>query len=269
MPAEWYYEIDRNRVGPVDEEALKALIANGTLTRESLVWTSDFGPEWKPVGATTLSSGIAGPPPLPQTHVNNVYVWLLAFVPIIGGVVEKVIEQERVIPQTAIFISYFAVNSLLAFIDMSAIEKSGRDTKSRSYRSWFWLIPVYLFKRANALGQSKGYFWTWVVAILVSIGISGDAKNIIDGNTYWGSGLPGCDSNFTKKQTQEIFGNIPLMKMQGIIAVDVQNQREISGTSELKSCTATFVASNGRSFDGRYTIQKQGDQFYTNLNLDF
>ena len=169
MPVEWYYEKDLNRVGPVKENALKALIADGTLSRESLVWTSDFGSVWKPVGDTALSSGIAEPPPLPQSHVNNVYVWILAFVPIIGGIVEEVIGQERVIPQRAIVISYFAVNCLLLFADMAAIKNSGRDPKSRSFRFWFWLVPVYLFKRANALGQSRGYFWTWVVAFLVSV----------------------------------------------------------------------------------------------------
>ena len=60
----WYYCLNNQRCGPVDEAAVKNLIAAGTVTRNTLVW-QDGMDSWQPVLATPLAAMLPpGPPPL-------------------------------------------------------------------------------------------------------------------------------------------------------------------------------------------------------------
>ena len=67
----WYYCLNNQRCGPVDEAAVKNLIAAGTVTRNTLVW-QDGMDSWQPVLATPLAAMLpSGPPPLvPPTYVQ-------------------------------------------------------------------------------------------------------------------------------------------------------------------------------------------------------
>ena len=50
----WYYSIANQQQGPVDEGEMRQMIASGTLSASSLVW-SDGMPDWQPLGETALS----------------------------------------------------------------------------------------------------------------------------------------------------------------------------------------------------------------------
>ena len=61
-------------------------------------------------------------------------------------------------------------------LDEKLLKNAGHDTKRLGW--WACLIvPVYLYKRAKALNQSKWYFIAflicWVIEILISIAIAG------------------------------------------------------------------------------------------------
>ena len=45
----WYYSVNGERFGPYDEDALKKLIADGTLSQDSYVWTAGMGKDWSTV----------------------------------------------------------------------------------------------------------------------------------------------------------------------------------------------------------------------------
>ena len=57
----WYYSINNQQMGPVDENQLKELIANGTVTGTTLVWTNGMS-TWQPLSQTPPGGG----PVLPQ-----------------------------------------------------------------------------------------------------------------------------------------------------------------------------------------------------------
>lgn len=170
--ADWFYEKDGVRVGPVDEAAIKDLIARAALHHGSLVWSASLGHEWRTLQATPLGMAVMGPPPLPATHVKNGLAWLLAFVPLIGLVVELVLGLQWDYQPMELFLGYFLINTVFAFLDGRNIKKSGHDTRRISYFFWIWLVPVYLFQRARALNQSKAYFWTWLVMFVLSLLLS-------------------------------------------------------------------------------------------------
>lgn len=55
---QWYYAAGSEQRGPLAADQMRAMIAAGTLTRETLVWSPAMS-GWQPLGQTEL----AGPPP--------------------------------------------------------------------------------------------------------------------------------------------------------------------------------------------------------------
>ena len=62
----WYYEQNGNRMGPVDEATMRGLIADRTISIDTLVWTNGMT-NWTPLQQTQLAAGLPVPPPMSQT----------------------------------------------------------------------------------------------------------------------------------------------------------------------------------------------------------
>ena len=62
----WYYEQNGNRIGPVDEATMRSLIADRTISIDTLVWTNGMA-NWTPLQQTQLAAGLPVPPPMSQT----------------------------------------------------------------------------------------------------------------------------------------------------------------------------------------------------------
>ena len=58
----WYYEQNGNRIGPVDEATMRSLIADRTISIDTLVWTNGMA-NWTPLQQTQLAAGLPVPPP--------------------------------------------------------------------------------------------------------------------------------------------------------------------------------------------------------------
>lgn len=58
----WYYAIDEDRQGPVDETEIERLIASGTITGDTLVWRDGLA-GWEGASAHFPSTTAAGSPP--------------------------------------------------------------------------------------------------------------------------------------------------------------------------------------------------------------
>ena len=56
----WYYEQNGNRIGPVDEVTMRGLIANRTISIDTLVWTNGMA-NWTPLQQTQLAAGLPVP----------------------------------------------------------------------------------------------------------------------------------------------------------------------------------------------------------------
>jgi TM2 domain-containing membrane protein YozV len=83
----WYYEQHGNRIGPVDEATMRSLIANRTISIDTLVWTNGMA-NWTPLQQTQLAAGLPVPPPSlnpapqavnPQAKDRVIYVLLAIF----------------------------------------------------------------------------------------------------------------------------------------------------------------------------------------------
>ena len=68
----WYYEQNGNRIGPVDEANMRGLIANRTISIDTLVWTNGMA-NWTPLQQTQLAAGLPVPPPMPGNPPASPY----------------------------------------------------------------------------------------------------------------------------------------------------------------------------------------------------
>ena len=57
----WYYYTNDQQFGPVNEEEIIRLIQNGTIGRDTFLWTEGFN-DWMPAGQTKFSNLLANAP---------------------------------------------------------------------------------------------------------------------------------------------------------------------------------------------------------------
>jgi hypothetical protein len=68
----WYYTVNNQPVGPIDEGKLSQLLASHTINANTLVWKEGMA-EWKPLAQTELSKLLSGMPvpPAAAAYVPN------------------------------------------------------------------------------------------------------------------------------------------------------------------------------------------------------
>jgi len=173
---EWHYELKGKRYDGVSYSKISGLIKNETLSKETLVWKKGFD-DWKQIKETELNEIFSNsePPPLMGNRVSNKFIWLLAFAPILGFFIEVIYsymvnDNELVadvkIADSAYWYLTVVLNILFAVLDDVKLKNAGHKTNNLVWA--IFLIPVYLWKRANLTKQSKSYFWVWVISFIFS-----------------------------------------------------------------------------------------------------
>lgn len=162
----WHYEENGKKLGPVSSAKIKELIKSGqTIHRFTHVWQNGM-PDWKKAEDTELAQYFEGPPPLSGDAVNNTIVWILAFAPIIGGVLEAFLSGLFHTKSALLAFVTIALNIGLSILDEKKLNAAGHNTEALGLGS-AWLVPVYLYKRAKALKHNMAYFIVWIVTILL------------------------------------------------------------------------------------------------------
>lgn len=171
---EWFYEEDGARKGPIHSSQLEKLITSKKLTYGSLVWCKKFT-NWQPLENTDFAEMLKSltPPPLVGSAVKNTIVWILAFAPLIGTILEFVIAGalwgeyagKRKAMNGELWFVTLLLNILLSVLDEKQLAKAGCDTNK--FKGFVWLVPVYLYQRSEALKQSKAYFIAWIVSFIL------------------------------------------------------------------------------------------------------
>lgn len=171
----WYYAKSGEPVGPISFQEMQGLVVDGVITSATKVWNG--AGDWRAAKETELShllgkpeSDAKEPPPLTGSDVDNKYIWAIVAVPIVGVIIELIAGTELVW-------IYIAANIACCVLDERKLEGAGQ----KSPTNWMaFLVPLYLWKRAELLNQKKHYFWAWIVAFSFSIliGIGGNQAMI-------------------------------------------------------------------------------------------
>lgn len=174
----WFYEENGQRKGPLSDVGMIQLIKSNKISYGSSVWKKGF-PDWLKIENTELGIHLEeiAPPSLTGEHVNNTFVWILAFAPIIGifleGLLAGIIHGGNQFA-AAIAISNhdywfvtLALNIGLAYFDEKRLKEAGHNTDK--FNGWVWIVPVYLYQRAKNLNQNLAYFIVWIVCFALTL----------------------------------------------------------------------------------------------------
>lgn len=184
---DWWYEKDGRQLGPVNETEVRILIAQAQLKPDNMVWKEGL-PGWVKIKASDMADSIPVkinvPPPLTGDSVNNKIVWWLAFAPLLGLALQAFLleltnpspgegaslEQLIRYASNTDFDKYWfitiALNLALSYSDEKYLKKAGHDTENLGGA---WLVPAYLYKRAEMLNQKNTYFWVWIIAFVLTL----------------------------------------------------------------------------------------------------
>ena len=176
----WYYEVNGVRKGEISEANIAKLIETNILSNDSLVWKKGLS-NWIEVQETELNIYIDDsiPPPITGKNINNSIVWTLAIAPILGYFLEAIIANvasggnEYVASAKLASNSYWYITLLLniglSYYDEDVLKKAGHNTNK--FKGITWLVPVYLYQRAQFLKQNYAYLIVWLVCFIFILSI--------------------------------------------------------------------------------------------------
>lgn len=154
----WFYYRGNQRFGPVHAREIGALVHEGVLDRDTLIWKAGMD-KWTPLHQTAL--GALAPhlmPPAPLQSVSDVYAWLLAILPVVVGMVLSILKANYF----GVILAVGVLTILFWGLDVWELKKAKNDLST-----WIWLVflltPAYLFVRAGKVGQRYGYAIAWCV----------------------------------------------------------------------------------------------------------
>ncbi|WP_425928887.1 DUF4339 domain-containing protein [Pseudomonas sp. NyZ201] len=170
--ASWYYASNGAQQGPFTFDQMKQFVAANTIHPDTQVWPGKGN--WVSLKDSELGATGHGPvaPPLAAAQVDNRYIWAL-----IGGVVAFGV-LELLTGKNYSF-GYVGLCVAACVGDAKQLKASGHPAPNPW---WCLVVPVYLWKRANLLGQKKHHFFAWFPAALLSgvLGIMGAESTIED-----------------------------------------------------------------------------------------
>ena len=178
LPSEsqWFYEDNGQRKGPVSESKIIELIGTSIVYRGVSVWKQGY-PDWIKVEDSELYKYFdkSIPPPMSGSSINNTVVWVLAFAPLIGLILEFFVglvvhDGNEYVASFAVQNGHYwyislALNIALSVLDEKRLKKAGHNTNK--FKGWVWLVPVYLYQRAKATQQNLSYFIVWIVCFIL------------------------------------------------------------------------------------------------------
>ncbi|WFU81324.1 DUF4339 domain-containing protein [Bradyrhizobium sp. CIAT3101] len=176
---EWFYAQGGQRKGPVPTGTLRELLATQAIDGETQIWRKGLA-NWQPLRTTEIGTQLKDiPPPIAASHVNNGLVWALAFAPLAYLFVDvALLNYQNSHPAGDEFFEAFLsplswlvpvlTNAVLCLVDTEQLKRAGY---SSGWLTLFALLlaPVYLFVRAQRLGQTPTYGFVWIATFIVSI----------------------------------------------------------------------------------------------------
>lgn len=158
----WYYTLNNQQVGPVDEAEIKKLVDTGTINGSTQVWTTGMA-AWQPIGQTPLASmlGSVPPPPTPSlvmenpevASLNKMFTWF--WISLIGILIMGI----GLIP--AIVLYFLIIHKAWKLVQHEGVRGDADKMVSHCFiAGWnfYWVFPAFrgLAKEFNAKFDRDG-----------------------------------------------------------------------------------------------------------------
>jgi hypothetical protein len=95
----WYYTLNNQQFGPVDEAKIKEMIATGAINASTMVWSAGM-PSWVLIGQSPLAGLVSNLPPAPPPayyapvmidprvkKINDLFMWFWISLAVGGGLI--------------------------------------------------------------------------------------------------------------------------------------------------------------------------------------
>ena len=234
----WHYVANGKQVGPIGIEQIKSLITSGAITPQTHVWNGSG--DWQAAHTMDILTPLFTqnkahtPPPLHGSDIDNNYVWAVVAVPIVGVIIE-------ILAGTELLWLYLIANIACCVLDERKLQAAGHQAPA----NWMaFIVPAYLWKRAELLGHKKHYFWGWIAAFVLSTLIA------------LGSNQAAIEEGACATVTELLADNM----------FNAATCKAVAITDEVSSgfYKATATLDNGK--DLRITIEEKGDdQIYVTI----
>lgn len=177
---EWYYVANGARQGPTTATTIRDLLNKKEIETDTQVWRKGM-PEWKTLRESDLADLVAiEPPAISSKHIGNGYVWTLALLPLVFGVIEAAVSasnQEAAARSLVLGFPYHpsrglpfqvpvVINALLGWLDDRRLKQAGYGSRLTRVTAVLF-TPVYLFLRAKRLKQRPYYAVAWILSMIV------------------------------------------------------------------------------------------------------
>jgi hypothetical protein len=139
--AQWFYEDNGSRVGPISEETIKALLQDKKIGHNTLVWRPGLD-GWIALETSDLQGELAAtPPPLRKENISDLWVGFLAGSPLFWMVTPYGYERT-------VFVVLWLLSIFLCAMEIRKIRLAGYKAPSIW---WSFFVPGYLFVRSQKL----------------------------------------------------------------------------------------------------------------------
>jgi hypothetical protein len=158
----WHYVEAGAPVGPLTMDEMKTAINDGKITPSTKVWSGEG--EWTHASETLLAElfiipDSTTPPPLAGEDVDNTFMWILVTIPLVSSLLDLALATTLIFPA-------ILANIALCVVDERKLKKAGH----KAPVNWaVFIVPIYLWKRAELLNHKKYYFSAWVLVFALSI----------------------------------------------------------------------------------------------------
>jgi hypothetical protein len=258
--AGWYYAQQGNRVGPVSREDIERLVREGKVTADTSVWSGEG--EWRPAREDQTLGHLFRQPidvttPLVGKKTDDRLAWGIAASPLADVVLGWITGGV-----SSLFVWLACI--VLAIKDEKRLKASGHQAASHW---WILLVPVYLWKRAVALKQSKKIFWYWVAAFALALvlGAGGHQASLEKAAVPVVTQI--IKDGFQQNQAAEFFGG-------NILAAGADAEKDAPQCKAVKIDKkvsdgfyyATAFLDTGKAI--KISIEEQGDKILVKTMLD-
>jgi len=115
----------------------------------------------------------------PEKHekITNTYLWLLAFAPLIGLILEGCIflltlnklemNDDSIVYEGNLWFITLFLNIGLSWLDERQLAKVGLNTSE--FKGLIWLVPVYIYIRCKNTNSSLAPFVIWMIAFALGL----------------------------------------------------------------------------------------------------
>ncbi len=198
--------------------------------------------------------------------------WALAAVPLASAVLLAVFAlSDAVDAMRALSALALVASAALVLADRRRLQRSGMAGGGMPSAWWFLLPPVYLWRRAAALGRSKAPVWGWGASTVLAGIVRVLVLAVIATQIATAGRLPDCASRDMAADIKAVFDSLPAAQQAGVRAVSLGGQAEVGqgpgSTPAERYCTGVMLASDNVEYAIDYSFERRQDEVIIRLQL--